>query len=173
LYEALIVVPLLNTIKKRDKKERDMRDIEDLRAEFEAMKEDGTFCADGSCSTDEEADLRDYPSYTEALYAKLIAPHVSGIYLSRWDIKDIADAAGDSMSIHPRKRMFELLMKFAVSQERMQLVLDALENHMLEKMKIYEELAETFPHAEDIFNVKIAKAEKTIKLFPQIMNEYF
>ncbi len=150
-----------------------MSDIEDLRAEFEAMKDSDAFCADGSCSTDEEVDLRDYPSYTEALYAKLIAPHVSGIYLSRWDIKDIADAAGDSMSIHPRKRMFELLMKFAVSQERMQLVLDALENHMLAKMEIYAEFAETFPHSAEIFNEKIAKAEKTIKLFPQIMNEYF
>ena len=150
-----------------------MRDIDDLRAEFEAMKDGDEFCADGSCSSDEEADLRDYPSYTEALYAKLVAPHVSGIYLSRWDIKEIAEVAGDSMSIHPRKRMFELLMKFAVSQERMQLVLDSLENHMLGKMEIYTELAESFPHSAEIFNEKIAKAEKTIKLFPQIMNEYF
>jgi hypothetical protein len=150
-----------------------MRDIEDLKAEFEAMKDGDAFCIDGSCASDEEADLRDYPSYTEALYAKLVAPHVSGVYLSRWDIKEIADAAGDSMSIHPRKRMFELLMKFAVSQERMQLVLDALENHMLEKMAIYQEMAETFPHSADIFNKKIAKAEKTIALFPQIMKEYF
>jgi len=149
-----------------------MSDIEELRAEFEAMKDDD-LCVDGSCASDDEADLRDYPSYTEALYAKLIAPHVSGIYLSRWDIKNIADAAGDSMSIHPRKRMFELLMKFAVSQERMQLVLDALENHMLGKMEIYAELAETFPSSAEIFNDKIAKAEKTIKLFPQIMKEYF
>jgi hypothetical protein len=150
-----------------------MRDIDDLRAEFEAMKDGDEFCADGSCSSDEEADLRDYPSYTEALYAKLVAPHVSGIYLSRWDIKEIAEVAGDSMSIHPRKRMFELLMKFAVSQERMQLVLDSLENHMLGKMEIYAELAETFPSSAEIFNDKIAKAEKTIKLFPQIMKEYF
>ena len=150
-----------------------MSDIEELRAEFEAMKNSDAFCADGSCSTDEEVDLRDYPSYTEALYAKLVAPHASGIYLSRWDIKEIADAAGDSMSIHPRKRMFELLMKFAVSQERMQLVLDALEEHMREKMEIYEELADTFPHSAEIFNEKIAKAEKTISLFPQIIKEYF
>ena len=150
-----------------------MRDIDDLRAEFEAMKDGDEFCADGSCSSDEEADLRDYPSYTEALYAKLVAPHVSGIYLSRWDIKEIAEVAGDSMSFHPRKRMFELLMKFAVSQERMQLVLDSLENHMLGKMEIYAELAETFPSSAEIFNDKIAKAEKTIKLFPQIMKEYF
>jgi len=149
------------------------KDIEELRAEIEAFKENNEFCNDGSCASDEEVDLRDYPSYTEALYAKLVAPHVSGIYLSRWDIKDIADKAGDSMSIHPRKRMFELLMKYAVSQERMQLVLDGLEEHMRGKIAIYEELADTFPHSAPIFQRKVIKAEQTIKLFPQIMKEYF
>jgi len=153
---------------------KDFNDLEDLRAEFEAMTNSGEeFCADGSCPTDEEVDLKDYPSYTEALYAKIVAPHVSGIYFSRWDIKDIAEVAGDSMSIHPRKRMFELLMKFAVSQERMQLVLDSMENHMLEKVEIYREIVESFPHSAPIFQAKIDKAEATMKIFPQIMKEYF
>ncbi|HHB94546.1 MAG TPA: hypothetical protein ENK88_05345 [Campylobacterales bacterium] len=149
------------------------KDLSDLRAEFEAMKNGEEFCTDGSCSTDEEIDLKDYPSYTEALYAQIVAPHVSGIYLSRWDIKEIADTAGDSMSIHPRKRMFELLMKYAVSQERMQMVLDAMEAHMQEKIEIYEELQETFPHSKVIFEDKIAKARKTINTFPHIISEYF
>jgi len=149
-------------------------DLEELRAEFEAMtSENNLYCADGSCPTDEEADLIDYPSYTEALYAKLVAPHVSGIYLSRWDIKEIANIAGDSMAIHPRKRMFELLMKFATSKERMELVLDALENHMREKIDIYTEISENFPYSAPIFQEKINKAEATIKLFPQIVKEYF
>jgi len=154
---------------------KNFEDIEQLRAEFEAMSnKSDEYCADGSCPTDEEGvDLRDYPSYTEALYAKIVAPSVSGIYLSRWDIKDIAGVAGDSMSIHPRKRMFELLMKFAVSQEHMQGVLDAMEEHMEDKIGIYRELAETFPHSAPIFQEKIDKAEHTIKLFPQIIKEYF
>jgi len=150
-----------------------VRDLDKLKAEFEALKESKEFCVDGSCSSDEEIDLKDYPSYTEALYAQIIAPSVSGIYLSRWDIKEIANTAGDSMAIHPRKRMFELLMKFAVSQERMQLVLDAMEGNMQKKIDIYEELRESFPHSKDIFDKKIAKAEKTIRLFPHIMSEYF
>jgi len=149
------------------------KDLSDLRAEFEAMKSGEEFCSDGSCSTDEEVDLKDYPSYTEALYAQIVAPHASGIYLSRWDIKDIAEVAGDSMSIHPRKRMFELLMKYAISQERMQLVLDAIETHIEEKIDIYEEFQDTFPHSKDLFEEKIVKARKTIKTFPHIMSEYF
>jgi len=150
-----------------------MRDMQDLKSEFESLKNSEDFCVDNSCSTDEEVDLKDYPSYTEALYAKIIAPSVSGIYLSRWDIKDIADKAGDSMSIHPRKRMFELLMKFAVSQERMQAVLDAMSEHMQEKIDIYKELQEQFPSSYDIFEDKIVKAQNTIKLFPTIIKEYF
>jgi hypothetical protein len=153
-------------------------DMNDLRNEFAQMNEKNfhgnpAFCADNSCDNDEEVDLKDYPSYTEALYAKLIAPHVSGIYISRWDIKDIALVAGDSMAIHPRKRMFELLMKFATSRENMQAVLDALENHMEEKIDIYRELMTTFPASEEIFQPKITKAKKTMKLFPQIIEEYF
>ena len=150
-----------------------MRDIDELRAEFEAFKKGEEFCSDGSCESDEEVDLKDYPSYTEALYAQIVAPSASGIYISRWDIKEIADVAGDSMAIHPRKRMFELLMKFAVSQERMQLVLDALEENMQKKIDIYVELGETFPHSKSIFDEKVKKAEKTIRSFPHIMKEYF
>jgi hypothetical protein len=149
-----------------------------LRKDFEnisAQNFAGTpaFCPDGQCDSDEEVDLKDYPSYTEALYAKLIAPHVSGIYISRWDIKDIALAAGDSMAIHPRKRMFELLMKYATSKENMQSVLDALEAHMEDKIKIYTELMTNFPASSEVFQPKIDKARKTMKLFPQIIEEYF
>jgi len=150
-----------------------VRDINDLRKEFENFDTQGEFCVDGSCETEEEADLKDYPDYTEALYAKLIAPHVSGIYISRWDIKDIALAAGESMAIHPRKRMFELVMKFAVTKENMQRFLDALENHMNEKIAIYEDLMHQFPASSEIFAPKVEKARKTIRLFPKIIEEYF
>ena len=152
--------------------------MDDLRKEFENVSAQNfngnpAFGPDGQCASDEEVDLKDYPSYTEALYAKLIAPHVSGIYISRWDIKDIALAAGDSMAIHPRKRMFELLMKYATSKENMQAVLDSLENHMEEKIAIYTELMTNFPHSTEVFQPKIDKARKTMKLFPQIIEEYF
>ncbi len=155
-----------------------MREMDDLRKEFENVSAQNfngnpAFGPDGQCDSDEEVDLKDYPSYTEALYAKLIAPHVSGIYISRWDIKDIALAAGDSMAIHPRKRMFELLMKYATSKENMQAVLDALENHMEEKITIYTELMTSFPTSAEVFQPKIDKARKTMKLFPQIIEEYF
>jgi len=149
------------------------KDLANLRADFEAMKSSDKFSNDGGCSTNEKIDLKDYPSYTDALYAQIMAPNASGIYLSRWDIKNIAEVAGDSMSIHPRKRMFELLMKYAVSKERMQMVLDAIESHIEEKIEIYEELQDTFPHSKVIFEEKITKARRTITTFPHIISEYF
>jgi len=150
-----------------------MRDMKDLRKEFEDFKINEKACIDGTCESDEDADLKDYPSYTEVLYAKLISPHVSGIYISRWDIKDIALVAGDSMAIHPRKRMFELLMKYASNKENMEAVLDALKAHMEDKIAIYDEFMQAFPASSEIFQSKIDKARKTIKLFPQIIQEYF
>jgi len=152
--------------------------MDDLRKEFENISEQnfhGTpaFGPDGQCASDEEVDLKDYPSHTEALYAKLIAPHVSGIYISRWDIKNIALEAGDSMAIHPRKRMFELLMKYATDKENMQKVLDALKLHMEDKIAIYEEFIVKYPNSVEVFQPKIDKASKTIKIFPQIIEEYF
>ncbi len=150
-----------------------MRDMQDLRKEFEDFNINEEACVDGTCASDEEAELKDYPSYTEALYAKLISPHVSGIYISRWDIKDIALVAGDSMAIHPRKRMFELLMKYASNKENMESVLDALKAHMEDKIVIYDEFIQNFPASSEIFQAKIDKARKTMKLFPQIITEYF
>ena len=150
-----------------------MREMDDLRKEFENFNINEEACVDGTCESDEEADLKDYPSYTEVLYAKLVAPYVSGIYISRWDIKDIALVAGDSMAIHPRKRMFELLMKYASNKENMEAVLDALKDHMEDKIAVYQELMDSFPSSTEIFQPKIDKAEKTMKLFPQIIEEYF
>lgn len=152
--------------------------MEDLRKEFENFSEQNfngkpAFGPDGQCAAEEEVDLKDYPSYTEALYEKLIAPYQSGIYISRWDIKEIALAAGDSMAIHPRKRMFELLMKYATNKENMQKVLDALEAHMEDKIRIYNEMIMNFPATAEIFQPKIDKARKTMRLFPQIIEEYF
>jgi len=149
-----------------------MRDIDDLKKDFENFKTNGNYCTDGGCDSEQE-DLKDYPTYTDALFAKIVAPHKSGIYISRWDIKEIAKVAGDDMAIHPRKRMFELLMKFTTTKENMQLVLDAISAHFNEKIDVYKELQEAYPASAAIFEDKIVKANKTMDSFPGIITEYF
>jgi|GEM_PF-5444960 len=59
-----------------------MRDIDDLKKDFENFKTNGNYCTDGGCDSEQE-DLKDYPTYTDALFAKIVAPHKSGIYISR------------------------------------------------------------------------------------------
>jgi len=48
-----------------------------------------------------------------------------------------------------------------------------MEAHIEEKIEIYEELQETFPHSKVVFQDKIDKARKTINTFPHIISEYF
>jgi hypothetical protein len=150
-----------------------MTNLDELKKDFENFNINGNYCSNNDCSDKEQEDLKDYPNYTEALFAKIVAPSKSGIYISRWDIKDIAKRAGDDMAIHPRKRMFELLMKFATSKENMQMVLDSIAIHFNEKIEIYKELQETYPASATIFEDKIKKANKTMKSFPLIITEYF
>lgn len=149
-----------------------MHSYESLKETFDNLKTREDFCISGECEPEEQS-LIDYPTYTDALYALLIAPVASGVYISRIDIKDIALEAGESMSIHPRKRMFEMLMKYATTKETMQLTLDAIEAHMDRKIAIYEELSEAFPASKNIFDGYISKANKTIANFPNIIKEYF
>jgi hypothetical protein len=146
---------------------------ESLKVTFDNLKTKEDFCVNGECDSDESVNLIDYPTYTDALYALLIAPVNSGIYISRLDLKEIALEAGESMSIHPRKRMFEMLMKYAVSKDTMIITLDAIEAHMDGKIAIYEELSEAFPASKHIFDEYISKANKTIASFTSILKEYF
>jgi hypothetical protein len=44
---------------------------------------------------------------------------------------------------------------------------------MEDKIAIYDEFIANYPTTEEIFQVKIDKARKTMKLFPQIIEEYF
>lgn len=150
-----------------------MNTYESLKETFDNLKVKEDFCISGDCDTEINTDFADYPTYTDALYSLLVAPANSGIYISRLDMKEIAMNAGESMTIHPRKRMFEMLMKYAITRETMQLTLDAIESHMENKIAIYEELGEAFPVSRHIFEGYMAKANKTIASFPSIVKEYF
>jgi hypothetical protein len=149
-----------------------MKSFESLKETFESLQNKEDFCLSG-CTTEENEKIIDYPSYTDALYALIMAPNSSGVYISRWDLKEIAQNAGESIAIGPRKRMFELLMKFASAKEEMEMVLSAFGSHITEKIDIYEELSEQFPATKMIFEDYIKKAHNINKKLPTIIDEYF
>ena len=143
-----------------------------LRDDFENFVPQDINCADGSCEFEED-DLSKYPSYTEALYAKIMAPVTCGIYISRWDIKKIMHDAGDDIAIHPRKRMFQMAMSYASNKEDMEKLLISFQEHFNEKIDIYEELKLNYPATASSFDEHIEKAQKTVDSFPAILKEYF
>lgn len=149
-----------------------MKSYEDLKKEFENLKVGEDFCISGECESNKN-DLIDCPDYTEALYKLLMAPSLNGVYISRWDLKEIASASGESIAIGPRKRMFEQLMSYTSNKEDMQKFLEQIEIYMMNKITVYEELKEDFPASSPIFDGFIAKANYTVRNLPNIIKEYF
>ncbi|PHQ55489.1 MAG: hypothetical protein COA30_06725, partial [Sulfurimonas sp.] len=85
-------------------------DLSDLRAEFDkfvkqecAIGEDGQIeqNKDGGDQVDDEP----VPQFVDALTERLLAPAVSGVYLSRIDIKRVAEAIDESIPIKERVKM--------------------------------------------------------------------
>ncbi|MDD5359402.1 MAG: hypothetical protein PHI79_06025 [Sulfurovaceae bacterium] len=148
-----------------------MKSYEELKQEFENLKIGEDFCISGECETNN--DLKDYPSYTEALYKLLMAPSLNGVYVTRWDLKEIATLSGESIAISPRKRMFEQLMGYASDKENMQKVLEQFKLYFLEKIDAYEKLSSEFPASKPIFDAFSAKANYTVRNLPNIIKEYF
>ena len=81
-----------------------------------------------------------------------MAPSLNGVYITRWDLKEIAAQCGESIAIGPRKRMFEQLMSFASNKENMKNFLTQVEQYIMNKLDIYEELASEFPASKAIFD---------------------
>jgi hypothetical protein len=150
-----------------------MKSYEELKKEFESLKVGEDFCVSGECETDSQNDLKDYPDYTEALYKLLMAPSLNGVYITRWDLKEIAAQCGESIAIGPRKRMFEQLMSFASNKENMKNFLTQVEQYIMNKLDIYEELASEFPASKAIFDGFSAKANFTVRNLPNVIKEYF
>lgn len=150
-----------------------MKSYEELKKEFESLKVGEDFCVSGECETDSQNNLKDYPDYTEALYKLLMAPSLNGVYITRWDLKEIAAQCGESIAIGPRKRMFEQLMSFVSDKENMQNFLDKIEHYLTERIDLYKELSYEFPASKPNFDAFCAKANHTVRNLPNIIKEYF
>ncbi|WP_345986534.1 hypothetical protein WCX49_05250 [Sulfurimonas sp. HSL-1656] len=153
-------------------------DLDDLKAEFDKFVRE-------KCSTDEsgnpvenERDAGDavddepVPAFVDELENKLLAPALSGVYLSRIDIKRISQALDESLPIKERKKMVKALFRHTNSKAWLRGAFDEINNHINGRILIYRELSETFPATAPIFSEHIAKAEKTKKMFDQIVDDF-
>ncbi len=153
--------------------------IDDLRAEFDKFVKDKCSLEDGqdiNMSQDPDAgdkeDEEPVPQFVDALTSKLLAPAVSGVYLSRLDIKRVAEAIDESIPIKERTKMVKALFRHTTKREYLEGAFSEVNKHINGRILIYRELGDAFPASKPIFDSHVAKAEKNMKMFEQIINDY-
>jgi len=153
-------------------------DLSDLRAEFDKFvnekcslePEDGTHVQnpDAGDAVDEEP----VPQFVDALTAKLLAPSISGVYLSRIDIKRIAEGIDESIPIKERIKMVRALFRHTTKRQYLKDAFNEIDKHINGRILIYTELSEAFPASKEIFDEHIVKAKKTMKMFDTIIEDF-
>jgi len=152
-------------------------DLSDLRAEFDKFVKD-------KCSLEPDANLQGnpdagdkedeepVPQFVDALTSKLLAPAQSGVYLSRLDIKRIAEAIDESIPIKERIKMVRALFRHTTKKQYLVDAFAEVDKHINGRILIYKELAEAFPASKSIFDSYILKAEKTMRMFNTIIEDF-
>ena len=149
----------------------------DLRAEFDKFVKDK---CDVDPKTGEQRD-RDagdseddepVPQFVDALLSKLLAPEQSGVYLSRLDIKRVAEAIDESIPIKERDKMVKALFRHTTKQQYLVDAFAEIDKHINGRILIYTELANTFPASKEIFEGHIEKAKKTMRMFDTIITDF-
>jgi hypothetical protein len=151
-------------------------DLSDLRAEFDKFVKDScTFNPEDNKNPNDITDKDDevpVPQFVDALTAKLLAPAISGVYLSRLDIKRIAEAIDESIPIKERVKMVRALFRHTNSKEYLRTAFNEINRHINGRVLIYKELAEAFPSSSSIFEEQITKAKSTMRMFEQIIEDF-
>jgi hypothetical protein len=151
--------------------------MDELRAEFDKFVRE-------SCSIDPEsqqhtnpdqgdaADEEPVPSFVDELIEKLLAPSLCGAYISRFDIKRVAEGIDESLPIKERKKMVKALFRHTTTRQYLQDAFDELNRHLNGRILIYQELSEAFPASKYIFDGYSSKIKKIQKTFEQIVADY-
>jgi len=153
-------------------------DLSDLRAEFDKfVKEKCSLEPDDgadarSPDSGDAVDEEPVPQFVDALTSKLLAPSISGVYLSRIDIKRVAQAIDESIPIKERIKMVRALFRHTTKKEYLELAFNEIKKHINGRILIYRELAEAFPSSKYIFDTQIQKAQKTMQMFDTIIEDF-
>lgn len=147
-------------------------DFSDLRAEFDEFVRDK--CDGDTCDTQRENDPDEepVPGFVDELSDKLLSPYHCGAYLSRLDIKRVAEAIDESIPIKERKKMLKALFRHTVSRDYLRRAFDEFGRHFGGRILIYQELSDAFPASKVIFDENIAKIKKTQKILDQIVEDF-
>ncbi|MDD2265214.1 hypothetical protein [Sulfuricurvum sp.] len=147
-------------------------DYSDLRAEFDEFVRGK--CDTGSCETSSETDPDEepVPGFVDELSDKLLSPYHCGAYLSRLDIKRVAEAIDESIPIKERKKMIKALFRHTTKKAYLRSAFDEFNRHFGGRVLIYQELSEAFPASKPIFDENISKIKMTQKILDQIIEDF-
>lgn len=101
----------------------------------------------------------------------LTVPSKSGIYLSRFDIRNIGLNLGVDIHIRERKEMLKDLFYYSKQLDKMKEFLDLLIQYTNNKISQYRELQEAFPKTSNIVQNWIDKAQKLITFIENLKKE--
>ncbi len=151
---------------------KDFNNLDDLKAEFDKFVQERCITEEEKQVKEEEQDDEETPAFVDELADKLLGPAHSGVYLSRLDIKRVAEAIDESLPIKERKRMIKALMRHTTTKDYLRSAFGEFSKHINGRLAIYQELAEAFPSSKYIFDEFEAKAEKTKKMFDRIIDDF-
>jgi len=130
-------------------------------------------CDLDNCSIpkDENGGEEEVQTFVEELQKTLLAPSISGIYITRLDIKKIASEYGESLSIGERKKMLQQLFKYIDSADNMENMFNLIDYLIKQKIDIYNELADMFPASKEIFTKNTEKANNILNRLETLVQE--
>lgn len=145
--------------------------LDDLKAEFDQFVQERCVSEDKH-QEDVEAEEEENPAFVDELADKLLGPAHAGVYLSRLDIKRIAEGIDESLPVKERKRMIKSLMRHTTTKEYLIKAFGEFEKHINGRLAIYTELGNGFPASKYIFDEYTQKAEKTKKMFKRMIEDF-
>ncbi len=90
----------------------------------------------------------------------LTVPANSGVYISRYDIRDLGMTFKVKIPIKERKEMLKDLFMYAKQMDRLKDLLDTLVEFIDYRINQYKELEENYPRIKNLTEKWIQKAEK-------------
>lgn len=149
-------------------------DFSDLRAEFDKFVHEkcGVEGEERDPDAGDKIDDEPVPQFVDALTSKLLAPAVSGVYLSRLDIKRVAENIDESIPIKERVKMVRALFRHTTKKEYLETAFKEINSHIQGRISLYTELGNSFPASKYIFDENILKAKKMMRMFEQIIEDF-
>ncbi|WP_457622444.1 hypothetical protein [Persephonella sp.] len=106
----------------------------------------------------------------EKILKILTVPSKSGIYISRYDIKELGKSLGVQLPIRERKEMLKDLFIYAKQMENLKGFIDLLISFVDHRISQYRELQERYPKSSSLMERWVKKAE-SLKTFLENMKK--